>query len=497
MPEPTIEPEVRDQKPDVSGETPGQTDQTKTTETPAATPPNAETTDDGGQTTDVDATPPATPPNVIDDPLLESLMVDLGEKKIEPVPEPETTDDGRQTTDDSKDKKPEPKPDDKAPEPKKKKSKILDKAPLPELGTDQGGAAAPPHPAAAAPAAPAPNPDEEYVKGLPDEVRDEIAEAQWAEKNLGEKYKGRAKKLIDWYRTHDTKASELRTAKPDRTFGEDDEDYQSLLKTKPRFDALDYKKIQRGMIEENVTEKVRKESEGKLAEVERKQKEIELKPAIDSVVSEFTTGLTSLLDDKADWRKTIKERPDAAAEFKMEESIREAKTAEAADLAREYTRFANQLSPFDASNPKHKWLLDFINRNGEYHAAHGGDARVRDGKTFVPRLKWAELARTNPEALKNHWTFSHRDVLTILALNTQADIERAIETERNRLKELGFERKPKAPSAQPPKPDPQPLNPPKAKPTPAKGAAEAPKPKVGQTQADTGIDVIATLGLGQ
>jgi hypothetical protein len=104
------------------------------------------------------------------------------------------------------------------------------------------------------------------------------------------------------------------------------------------------------------------------------------------------------------------------------------------------------------------------------------------------------------DAQAQYWTFSHEDVLQMLAFTIRRDTEGAVKGELERLSRYGFERKPVEPSensALTPNPEPsqaaepQPVNPPKATPTASIGAGASTEP----AENHPGTDILATLGI--
>jgi hypothetical protein len=456
---------------------------------------------------------PEPPKSGKDDPLLAALFDNLKEpeiKKVEdPEPEPEP------------DPKPEPKPEGgepaAKPEPpaeppakKKKKAAVLT-APEPTSVV----ATAPPAPEIEPDPAPEPkeDPDAAYIAGLTEEQQEELAEAEWAEKNLGERHKGRRKQLIDFYRTLDASHSKLLKDKPDRTFDENDEEFQAILKRKPVISGVDQRKIIKGMAKSEALAEARTESEGRLAEIERTTRKLELTPKVEEFVEQWTEGVDELLLEPAKGAdgkevespfKTVMEAiqkdPEAALEeYPLEAKVIQKEAEHGRALAREMALFNQGVGRFDEKNPLHMELSEWITREGQIFKEKGGEARVRDGKKFVTRAEYIALARQGKVA--DVWTFSDEDTFAMLANRTRRRIEAGIRQVETTAKQFGFEKRPKKNSAsagnEPPKggtPATRPPDPPapKATPRPSKGAA-APKPAVKPGESE--IDIVAIRGL--
>lgn len=491
-----------------------------------ATPPSEGevTLEQPGDTPDTKPDDKADPPEPVEgknDPLLSALFRDLEDpenREIKPAEEPDPEDE-KPADDNKPTDKPAVEPGDKPAEPadqtaspkKKKKVTILKSPVVTEPEPTQVAQEPTPAPTTTpTPATTPADPDADFVASLNEEQRDELAEAEWAEKNLGEKFKGRRKQLVEFFK----KVDDAVQKNPNRTLGDDDEEFQAILKTRPVFDKPTSKKIILGLAKETARDGLKTEiaeQDVKLAEIQLEQRRIKEKPEVDNIVGEFAAGVASLLEDvpegnKDDTIKTIaevskrmRENPTQAAEEHPGEveAIKDAIQRGKA-LAQDYTMFARKLSKFDATNENHKWLLDFVNREGEALASHGGEVTVKVvggvKQTFLPRAKFAELQRKDPDAARKHWTFSHRDVLEMIAMNTTAEAAATIKADMEWAQRRGYTKAAKGKSGETPKPteDPKPTTGPKAKPTPAKGPGAD---KGGKVAATSGINVVGVLGM--
>lgn len=463
---------------------------------------------------------PEPPKSGKDDPLLKALFDNLKEPEIKKVKEEEDPDAGKQasgqageqkTPDDEKETKPEGEganpPQDAPPaetKPKRKKKAAVLTAPEPVLAPpveqdqehDQEQETKP-------------DVDADYIAGLTEEQQEELAEAEWAEKNLGDKHKGRRKQLLDFYRKLDASHEKLLKEKPDRTFGDDDDEFQSVLKTKPMVSSTEQRKIIRGRAEEGAIVKVRSENEGRLAEIERATRKLELTPKVEQFVEQWTEGVDELLLEPgkgADGKETespfktvleaIQKDPETALEeFPLEAKVIQKEADHGRALAREMALFNQGVGKFDAKNPLHNELAKWITREGQIFKERGGDARNRDGKKFVTREEYVQLARQGKAG--DVWTFSDEDTFGMLANRTRRRIETGIRQVEETAKQFGFEKRAKKVSASNGKnateagraPEPPA---PKAAPKASKGAAAArPAMKAGESE----IDIVAIRGL--
>ncbi len=482
---------------------------------PPEAPPANQTPPEGTPPVETPPAPPEAPPEIVsgrDDPLLAALWRDTGvEREIKPVPDPAPP-------------PPEPTPEEKAKleadaaakaeaeakakteadklakPPKKKRVTILpDEEPVPvEVPIAQ-----PTQPAPAPRAEPAPDPDAAYVASLTDEQVEELKDAQFAEANMPQKYQGWSKKLVDFYKKFDAWVTKAREEQPERTFDESDTGYVEFMRAnKPRFAVGDSKKIMAGRIRAEVEESAQKAVEPQLKEIQLKQKEIEARPKVESIVQQFTDGFHDLLIDKkrgdndtvAAAAEALRKDPaKIPQELTMEADMLDEARKRWEPLAREYMRFAYEVVKYDDKDPVHRELMDFVSEEGERFAAQGGKYRVRDGKTFLPRAKYAQLLRTNPDEAKNKfWTFNHRMVLEIMAVRAKNEVHQAVEAEHKRRERYGWAPKPTTAPAEngKPTPEPAPVNPPLARASAAPGPSNQQPPATVDPNA---IDVRRTL----
>lgn len=387
-----------------------------------------------------------------------------------------------------------PPPPDETPAPRKAKKSVImvDDIPQPT----------PPPAAEPTPATPpAADPDESYVAGLTDEQRDELHEAEVAGRLFPEKYGDRRKKLLSWYRQVDSTAQQLRSADPERSLDENDDEFKRFLDTKPRMDAAASKRVQRSIGAEEAVKEVKSTYEPKLEELKRKQDEIEFKPQAEKIVSQIGSGVMNLIvNDEAspltEAAKAMQQKGDSAADdYPLEVEIVQREMKILSTAANEMAHFSRGIRKYDANNPYHAGLVNFINVQGDAFKANGGNLRIRDGKSFITRAEMAQLRRAKSPEADRYWTFSDRDVFVIMANQAKKNMEDALKQEQELAGKRGFVRKAKANSAPTPNPipEPQPLRPPVSPPAPSPG-----RPGGGTVvppRNPNEIDVVETLGL--
>ena len=282
-----------------------------------------------------------------------------------------------------------------------------------------------------------------------------------------------------------------------RSLDDDDHEFQDWVKSnRPEFGPLDRRKVERSLIEESATTRAKSEMQGKIDVITRKQKELELRPQVDRQVVDFTDKIIGMIDNDAIKSMRNDGLEAASSKYPLETAAYTESINQAAALAKDYLGFANNVSEYDQNNSNHAWLLDFINRNGEWFEQNGGDSRVRDGKTFVNRGRYAELARSG-QAEKN-WTFDNTDILDLIAANAVQSASGQIERTTKIAEQYGFVRSAQENSATGKKvgatleQDVQPMTPPKSTPSVSPGSADT---EPHDTQRPLGQDVLETLGM--
>mgnify|MGYP000352491580 CR=1 FL=1 len=467
---------------------------------PAPTPTPAAPPVDPNTPAVVDPTeqdPPADPPGPgtgLEDPMLSSLIEDIKVVVADP-PAPEIKEVNVDAPPPG-----DPPPAAPAKRTKKKLEIVVDTPPAPPAP------AAPVEPAPPAPAPVAdPDPDAEYIKSLTEEQREELAEADFAERTLGGKYAGQKKKLLDSYRAVDKFATENPDAKPE------DEEFQKILRAKPVITGADAKKVIRGMAAEEVEQRLvaKDKTPDKLAEIERTQRAMQAEPEIQSVVQQVSAGIHELNLADAELgpvAKALAEKPfsEVVKEFPLEAEILKQERHVGAALSYHYNKLSRGLIDFDERNPAHVDLSKFIVE--QCGLLKQKEAKV-NGAAFLTRDEMAAYIEANPKAKREtltsgpnkgdyvvdgkYWTLGHPKINEMLAHRAVIRAKDRIKTEHERAVSMGYERKKAGAAAVPPNttPEPTPIESVSHRSRPAPGAAVTPKPAV-QSE---GLDVASTF----
>jgi len=336
--------------------------------------------------------------------------------------------------------------------------------------------------------------------GLLEEQKEEIELARLAEKNYPDKYQGLPDKLLSYYTKLEEYAKESMEEDPSRSFDDDDMEYQDWVqRNRPKFSDRDRKRVERVLIENNAYERAKEEVTNQYSELEKRQKALEVKPKVDSQIKSFEDSILKASSSDAA-KSIIKSGYESTSDsYPLETAVLEDTVTRAKLLANEYLGFVHGLKEFDYNDPNHKWLLEFINNNGEWFEKNGGDAKDKGGKSFVSRARYAELHAAGKAS--THWTFDHDDILNLLSTNALHEADFKIKSTLETAEKYGFTRVDTSNSASEPnqqeqvqeeEPDIQPVYPPRASPSIGPGTADSGTSAQGQQM---GTDVLSALGM--
>lgn len=348
----------------------------------------------------------------------------------------------------------------------------------------------------ATPPAPEPAPanppaQDPFEATLNDDERDALAFARYAAQKNPEKYGNLPAQQLAFFKKVDSYVQTARAENAERTFDESDTDFIRFVQAnKPRVDQRDRKQLERQQIIEEAQrlaeENLRKETE----EIRRKQHVLEMTPKVEHAVQTFATESENALAQDTNspaaaivqkakqegWDKVLQEDQVFAPIVRHyhRNAVRLASTYESI--------YAGLVDKLDPNNADHVWLHKFVTSQADHFKQNGGDARVRDGKTFITPKEFAAMQSSRSPQVANHWTFDDRDVLGLLADNARWNINEALKREEQRLSASGFQRatkaqlpkaeNPPAPAPSPP-PSPEPAASPRAVASAAPGAAKS------------------------
>lgn len=307
-------------------------------------------------------------------------------------------------------------------------------------------------PAPVAPAAPASTPkpiaDEEYLTSLPEENRETIELLKWASEKHPE-FKGKDQEQIQYLKRMDEFL---------RTNPEDDAVEEFRAKNKPQLSEAAVRRLSRERLKEEVKreaiEESRQEMSTELAELRKKQRELEIKPLLEQASKEFRTRFTAESTKLPDGVDRIK--PEVANDIlsmpidqAMEKHRIEAPILHYhAKLADDFLAMSHGQKEFDAANPDHQFLNKFIFHQ-ENVLLRTPAAQTRNGKQFLPTVQFMQMHQKDATGTESkYWMFSNDEIREMLEINAHKQVQ----VERKKIiesaKSMGYSLTP-APAAAP------------------------------------------------
>lgn len=350
------------------------------------------------------------------------------------------------------------------------------------------GDAAPATPAP--PAAPTP-PASNWEDSLIDDQKAALEDARFAEQ-VNPKHKGHAEKLGKFFREQNKYLEEH----PDTT--EEDAGYKRIMDSMPRLSATDNRELADARIEGKLSKKY----DSKLVDLEHEIYVRDEEPKVENEAAQIRRHMAfNALPEEM--LKVFKEKglpvlqKEYADELEVAGNLINTLTEDAKELIRimrinpKTNRSLGSIAA-DPSHPKweqHNRISDMVNAVcDDFHKNAPQTEQVRDGKWFVTRKEWADLAQNNPGALKNYWTFSNNDAHVREMINRAmgwmpAAINDAIKKRQDEMKKRGWFRQrteapPPPPAAIPPQPSASPSTP-RPAPAPPPGSTPTGQPSLG------------------
>ena len=332
---------------------------------------------------------------------------------------------------------------------------VAKKKPMPETPP---AVTAPAAPAAVEPPAVIAPDDATYIAGLTPEQKYEVEVAQFAEKHG---HPGKLAATLKYFRDLD----KLIESNPDIT--PESEDFRQFTEANsPKWNPTARKKLERDIILEEATAKVRQETQPAIQEQQRKLREMEMRPVVEAHVDQLVTkmsaddmkqdGITPIDPEVMDYiRENGYEK--AAKKFKVEAPI----VMGSINAERTWLGFSQGTLAYDHNNPTHTWLINFLQGEGQRMRQLPAKDRIVNGREFLPLQDYSLEFQKDPKAAQEKfYTFNDDMVRELLAAN-------AILSVHNQIKELeegGFKYERKTKKAAEPQIEPTPASTPSGSP---------------------------------
>lgn len=297
---------------------------------------------------------------------------------------------------------------------------------------------------------------DEFEGWSEDEIEQyELAKA--AEEMSPDKYKGLADATKKFKESITDYIQRAQKEDPSRTFDENDDEFmETVRKLRPAEIAKrDLRQIRDDRVAKRAVDMVRGDYDSKLEELRRENQALKAQPKIEKAAKEFASTVNDMLakDENPHVSKFVKEANDIGW-TKFEEKyptiapLLSQEVRRGTSLATEFTKLQEGAKAFDEKNEDHVEIAKFIEEQGKLFQEKGGEQRVRDGKTFMPRGEYAravnaanEAARADDpkaremyEAVKKRWTYTNEDILALLALDTRFRVGYHVTSEYDRIK---------------------------------------------------------------
>jgi len=422
---------------------------------------------------------PQTPQRLIDDPLLSALAEDLNlisqtERAVEKTEPPPI----KPVEDPAATAKTETKPTETKPVEQPIKGSVKPRVSIAEEVKKAVREVLPAPPVPQLPPKQEPAEDKIDTAGLVDAQIEELEDAMYLEKKDPSK-KGFAKKLNEFYRSVDKWVADHKDD-PDRTFDENDREFTAFLeKSKPKWDGGQRDKIRRDRIVEETKQRALEEVKPQIEQANNMAREAKYGPVLERRLNEAVGEFDKL----------------TSSEDPLEKDVFTQSKETFSTLASDWLRLTEGLDSLQAPRDKqqasrHAWLLNFVANKGAEFEAKGGDAKVRDGKTFLHPAEYGRR-RQSGQDVSGHWTFTQDDIVSRLRDEVISEAKDIIQEEEKRATERGFVRQ--KPAAKPkPAEEPKPTGGIRATTTPAPGAVQ---PSENGSLDHPGTEVISILGL--
>lgn len=303
----------------------------------------------------------------------------------------------------------------------------------------------------------APPPAENDFGDWTDEEIEQYELAKNAEALEPEKYKGLTESTKKFRDSVAEYISREQKEDPNRSFDSDDYEFMQFVQQHrpPEISKRDVRRVQDDMVARRAVDLVKRDYDGKLEDLRRENQLIKSQPKIEKAKGRFARALDTFLakDENPHMAKFVKEASEIgwngfSEKYPTLAPVFGEETQRGSEMAEEFVRIAERVSEYDARNPTHAQLAEFIETQGKLFAEKGGDARIRDGKTFIPRSEWAKLVSEYDELAKakdpkakelydkaaKHWTYSDEEVLDLIALDTKYRMDFRLKSEIDRVK---------------------------------------------------------------
>jgi hypothetical protein len=290
--------------------------------------------------------------------------------------------------------------------------------------------------------------DRAFLDTLPDEAIESVeffVDAEWVD----EKYKGYAKRQLEYLKQHQAKIDELEEADPDTDVTENPKYLAWVKKNRPHIPQRERRRLEREIVireaEVRAEKKLAEKYEKELDENRNWRTRQERMPKVQQRTQGFAKSMIESLSSVEEaedavkvYNKVLEETGDVKKageamreEYPEESDILAHTNRIAMALGSELIALKNGIKDFDSQERLHQELLVRVNAQEEAMSKPAmKDKRIRDGRTFATAADYREMT---PEQRKKHWTFSTDDMLSFIQAEARFQATKRLKEHKERV----------------------------------------------------------------
>lgn len=296
---------------------------------------------------------------------------------------------------------------------------------------------------------------EEYsniVERLPQEARESVE--FWLDAEEADpRYKGFAKKQINYIRSLSQKVKQLREEDPDTPLDENPKYRAWVKQNKPAVPAKEIDRLKKEIVINEAKRRVKEETSKEVEDLrqwkdqQEREKEIQKKlPALQQKSGTFAKVLIeeltkvpeaeepmTLFNQKlAELKDPVKAAEAMAEEYPEEANIITRNHAQSKAIADEFLKVRMGIvKPDPETNRLHSLIAErVIAQEDAMMSPEMKSRRIRDGKMFTPAYQYRQM---NPEERARHWTFNDEEVLNFLSAEAIHRTRRELSDNKKRI----------------------------------------------------------------
>ena len=293
-----------------------------------------------------------------------------------------------------------------------------------------------------APAAEPEKKEEPNLEFLPEEQA-EIELAKFAATQEPGKYKDLPGKFEDFFRRN--KAFIDSQIQKNGEFDPESQEYADFRKSHlPKLSRVDRENLR---VAQAATE-AEKRAEVKIREAEERMRRevsvLRVEPVIKSEVQRTREVIAEALPDEV--KKQFIGAQDFEETHLLEARVAKPIMADMENLVGEYYRLTAGIKSVDLENPQHRWLNEFVTKQGEaIDAKPESERRLADGKVLVSRQRYYQAVRSDQDAARKYSPIGDQQIVAAMQRTARDHCKQQIELKQKELEAAGYVRVQKSP----------------------------------------------------